>query len=123
MSKRILITLYRDEVAPRFDLCAEVLLVAVDDAGHELKRQDLVLAGSGADDLCDLILNRDVAVVIAGGMEEEHYHYLRWKRIEVIDGVAGLAEDALARYLRGELSSGDILFAGADHSAGGRDNA
>ncbi len=111
MGKKILVTLYRDEVAPRFDLCTEVLLVTVDATGHEVRRQDLVLAGSGADDLCDLILDREVSAVITGGIEEEHYHYLRWKRIEVVDAIAGPAEEALARYLKGELSSGDILFA------------
>jgi len=110
MSKNILVTLYRNEVAPRFDLASEVLLVAVDADNRELRRQELVLAHSSADDLCDLILDREVAVVITGAVEEEHYHYLRWKRLEVIDGVAGLAEDALARHLRGELESGNILF-------------
>ena len=118
MGRKILVTLYRDEVAPRFDLCSEVLLVAVDATGHVVRRQDLVLAGSGADDLCDLVLNREVAAVITGGIEEEHYHYLRWKRIEVVDGVAGLAEEALARYLKGELSSGDILFEVGDTRSG-----
>ena len=118
MSKRILVTLHRDEVAPRFDLCAEVLLVAVDAEGGELKRQDLVLAHSSADDLCDLILDREVSVVITGGIEEEHYHYLRWKRVDVIDSVAGLAEEALERYLRGELMSGDILFPRAGTAQG-----
>jgi hypothetical protein len=54
MGKKILVTLYRDEVAPRFDLCSEVLLVTVDATGHEVRRQDLVLANSSADDLCDL---------------------------------------------------------------------
>lgn len=110
MSTKILVTLYRNEVAPRFDLASEVLLVTVDATGHEVKRQELVLAHSSADDLCDLILDRDVSVVITGGMEEEHYHYLRWKRLTVLDGVAGLAEDALARHLAGQLESGDILF-------------
>ncbi|MBA4358072.1 MAG: dinitrogenase iron-molybdenum cofactor biosynthesis protein, partial [Desulfovibrio sp.] len=52
------------------------------------------------------------AAVITGGIEEEHYHYLRWKRVEVIDAVAGLAGEALAQYLKGELSAGAILFAG-----------
>lgn len=112
MGKNILVTLYRDEVAPRFDLCSEVLLVTVDATGHEVRRQDLVLAHSSADDLCDLILDREVAAVITGGIEEEHYHYLRWKRVEVIDAVAGLAGEALAQYLKGELSAGAILFAG-----------
>lgn len=122
MGKRILVTLYRNEVAPRFDLASEVLLVTLDADGREAKRQELVLAHSSADDLCDLILDREVAVVITGGMEEEHYHYLRWKRLEVIDGIAGLAEDALSRYLEGSLESGAILFpagvAGAVPSAG-----
>jgi len=115
MGKKILVTLYRDEVAPRFDLCSEVLLVTVDATGHEVRRQDLVLAHSSADDLCDLILDREVAVVITGGIEEEHYHYLRWKRVEVIDGVAGLSGEALALYLRGELEPGAILFKGLSH--------
>lgn len=122
MGKKILITLYRNEVAPRFDLASEVLLVSLDAEGREAKRQELVLAHSSADDLCDLILDREVAVVITGGMEEEHYHYLRWKRLEVIDGIAGLAEDALSRYLAGGLESGDILFprpSGAAEGQGG----
>jgi predicted Fe-Mo cluster-binding NifX family protein len=115
MGRKIMVTLYRDEVAPRFDLCAEVLLVTVDATGHEVRRQDLVLAHSNADDLCDLILDREVAAVITGGIEEEHYHYLRWKRVEVVDGVAGLAGEALALYLRGELSPGAILFPRLGH--------
>lgn len=115
MSENILVTLYRDEVAPRFDLASEVLLVTVNDEGRELRRQELVLAHASADDLCDLILDREVSVVITGGMEDEHYHYLRWKRLDVLDGVAGLAEDALARHLRGELQCGDILFPRGEH--------
>jgi predicted Fe-Mo cluster-binding NifX family protein len=110
MSKVILITLYRDEVSPRFDLATEVLLVSVDADNREVRRQELVLAHASADDLCDLILDREVSVLITGGMEEEHYHYLRWKRLDVIDAVAGLAEDALALYLQGALESGAILF-------------
>lgn len=116
MDKKILVTLYRDEVAPRFDLCTEVLLVHLDADGAELRRQDLVLAHSGADELCDLILDREVSAVITGAIEDEHYHYLRWKRVEVVDAVAGPAEEALARYLAGELSCGDILFAGRGHA-------
>jgi predicted Fe-Mo cluster-binding NifX family protein len=75
-----------------------------------------VLANSSADDLCDLILDREVAAVITGGIEEEHYHYLRWKRVEVVDCVAGLAGEALTRYLRGELEPGAILFPGLSHA-------
>jgi len=116
MGKNILVTLYRSEVSPRFDLATEVLLVTIDADGREVRRQELVLAHASADDLCDLILDREVAVLITGGMEEEHYHYLRWKRLEVLDRVAGLAAEALTRYLRGELESGDILFPRGEHA-------
>ncbi len=120
MGTKILVTLYRDEVAPRFDLCSEVLLVTVDATGREVRRQDLVLAHSSADDLCDLILDREVSAVITGGIEEEHYHYLRWKRVNVLDAVAGPAEAALSLFLRGELEAGAILFPrGADAEGGG----
>ena len=117
MGKKILVTLYRNEVAPRFDLTGEVLLVTVDADNREVRRQELVLAHSSADDLCDLILDREVAVVITGGMEEEHYHYLRWKRIDVVDSVMGPLERVVASLAAGRLKAGDILYDRAGETA------
>lgn len=111
-TKKILIPLFRDEVAPRFDLAGEALIVAVSEDGAEEGRQNLVLPHASADDLCDLVLTRDIDTVICGGIEEEYYHYLRWKRVNVLDAVAGTAQDALSRFLAGRLKSGDMLFAG-----------
>lgn len=110
LNRRVLITLYRDEVAPRFDLATEILLVTLSPDGVEEDRKTLVLAHASADELCDLILGREVNAVITGGIEEEYYHYLRWKRIDVLDSVAGPAEAALVRYRAGTLRGGDILF-------------
>jgi len=109
-TKKILIPLYRDEVAPRFDLAGEALIVSMSEDGAEEGRQSLVLPHASADDLCDLVLSRDIDTVICGGIEEEYYHYLRWKRVEVLDAVAGTAQDALARFLVGKLKAGDMLF-------------
>jgi len=108
-TKRILIPLFRDEVAPRFDLATEVLLAEVSPGG-EVVTQDYLLPHPSADGMCDLILSKGVDVVVCGAVEEEFYHYLRWKRVEVIDNIAGQARTALARYVDATLKAGDILF-------------
>jgi len=116
---RVLIPLFKDEVAPRFDLAAEALLAdvspdldgEVDGDESRIKTEDFLLPHPSADGLCDLILRKDVDVLICGGIEEEYYHYLRWKRVEVLDNVAGPAREALARYAAGTLQAGEILFA------------
>lgn len=114
-TKKILIPLFRDEVAPRFDLAVEVLILVVSEDGAIEDQKTLVLPHASADELCDLILAQGVGVVICGGVEEEYYHYLRWKRVDVIDAVAGPAEAALNLFLAGRLRPGEIVF---DRGAG-----
>jgi len=108
-TKKLLIPLFRDEVAPRFDLATEVLLAEVSVDG-DVRTQDFLLPHPSADGMCDLVLTKGVDVVICGGIEEEYYHFLRWKRVEVMDNVAAQALTALARYVDGSLKAGDILF-------------
>lgn len=107
-----LITLCRDEIAPRFDLCAEVLISPLQPADEEDKssRRHLVLAHVSGEELCDLITRSDVAVVVCGGIEEDYYHYLRWKRIEVICDVMGPLPEVLDSLASGKLQSKDCLF-------------
>lgn len=107
--KRALVTVHRDEVAPRFDLCTEVLVLDFDE-GRVTRRKDLVLAHPSADELCDLILRMDVETVVCGGIEEEYYHYLRWKRLEVLDSVAGEIEAVVGALSQGHLRQGDIFY-------------
>jgi predicted Fe-Mo cluster-binding NifX family protein len=96
-------------VSPRFDLCAEALILDLD-GGQTLRRKELVLAHPSADELCDLILKMDVETVVCGAIEEEYYHYLRWKRIEVLDSVAGSVEDVERALKEGRLREGAVLF-------------
>jgi len=107
--KRVLIPLFKDEVAPRFDLAAEALMAEVSPEGR-FTTEDFLLPHPSADGLCDLVLRKDIDVVICGGIEEEYYHYLRWKRVEVLDNVAGKAQTALELFSAGSLKAGDILF-------------
>lgn len=110
MERRILITVDRDEIASRFDLATEVLLVNISEGGEILQRKTFLLAHASGDELCDLALSRDIGTIVCGGIEEEYYHYLRWKRIDVIDAVMGPLDRVEGRLAENRLRSGDILY-------------
>jgi len=59
-----------------------------------------------------MIVREEVQVVICGGIEEEHFQYLAWKRVKVVDSVAGDVECVLERYAREALRPGDLLLDG-----------
>lgn len=111
-SEKILIPLYESEVAPRFDLATEVLIVTdIGKSGSEEQgdKRMVVLPRASADQLCHLIITEGVHTVICGGIEDDYYQYLVWKRIEVIDSVIGSSEAALKRFVEGTLAPGEIL--------------
>lgn len=109
MQNKVLIPLYGAEVSPRFDLSAEAVIVILDEDGNKREEKLVVLPRISAEKLCHLILTEGVGVVICGGIEEEYFQYLTWKRIKVYDSVIGPWEAALDRYGRGALSPGDIV--------------
>lgn len=110
-----LLALCRDEISPRFDMTAEVLIAPLpgaDDASPpaESDCKRLVLAHISSEELCDVITGAGVSVVVCGGIEEDYYHYLRWKRIDVVCDVMGPADAVLAKLCAGGLSAGDSLY-------------
>ena len=109
MTRKILITLNENDVAPRFDLATEVLIATLPEQGA-VEQKTLVLAHPSAEDLCQLILNEDIRVVVCGGIEEEFYEYLTWKKVRVLDCVMGPWEHALERLRERQLKPGAVLF-------------
>jgi predicted Fe-Mo cluster-binding NifX family protein len=109
MKRKLFIPLYEDEVAPRFDLATEVLTAECSSDGLITKDKMLILPGPSAERLCHLIITEAVQVVICGGIEQELYDYLTWKRVQVIDNVIGPSKSVLKRFSTGELSPGDIV--------------
>lgn len=95
MNDKILITILQNNVAPRFDLTAEVLIVFLNNEGGIDQRKTVVLPSVSPEDLCHLIITEGVTVAICGGIEEEYYQYLAWKKVRVIDSVIGPYETAL----------------------------
>ncbi len=107
--KRLLIPLKGDEIAPRFDLAPEVIIVAVADDGEIAEQRLMLMAHASPEALCELILREKVDVVVCCGIEEEFYQYLNWKKVRVIDSVVGSCERILDCFKSGTLVPGTIL--------------
>ena len=107
---KVLIGLYGNEVSPRFDLSSEVLIAQVDEVKRKvLEEKIVVLSQPSAEMLCHMVLTESVHAVVCGGIEDEYYQYLTWKRVEVFESIIGDAREALEQLVRGNLQSGDIL--------------
>lgn len=109
MTHRIFIPLFQEEVSPRFDLSTEVLHAESGEDGAILKEKLLILPGPSAERLCHMIITEHVHTVICGGIDQELYDFLLWKRIRVIDDVVGPGTLVLRRYLAGRLAAGDVV--------------
>jgi len=110
MPPKILIPLYGNDVAPRFDLATEVLIAITDEKVDSREEKIIVLPQASAEQLCHLILTEDIKVVICGGIEDEYYQYLTWKRVKVLDSVMGPWKTILEHFHKGTLQSGSILY-------------
>jgi hypothetical protein len=106
---KIMITIRGDFVSPRFDLSSEVIVATYYDQQLMEEPRSLLLAEVSAEIICDLALKEKVAIVICGGIEEEHYQFLTWKKITVIDAVVGPYTDVLQLAVDSGLEPGTIL--------------
>lgn len=109
MEQKILIPLYVDQVAPRFDLATEVYIVSMADDGRSIEKRTVVLPRASAEQLCHLVLLEKIGTVVCGGIEDEYYQYLKWKNVKVLDSVIGSYKDVIKRLESGTLQSGDII--------------
>jgi predicted Fe-Mo cluster-binding NifX family protein len=109
MHKKVLICLHGNDVAPRFDLTTEVFIASVGPENRIEDENTMVLPRASAEELCHMILTAHIQTVICGGIEEEYYQYLIWKRITVLDSVIGACDRVLQVFTSGSLRSGAIL--------------
>lgn len=109
MTEKILITLYGNDISPRFDLTTEVLIVNLDKTSGAREEKIVVLQQSSSEQLCNLIVKDGIQTVICGGIEDEYYQYLNWKKVQVIDSVIGSYKNVLRHFFEGTIQSGDIV--------------
>jgi predicted Fe-Mo cluster-binding NifX family protein len=114
MAQKVLIPLNGNDVASRFDLATEVLIAVGGGVGVKTKEKIVVLSESSSEKLCQLILAEGIDTVICNGIEEEHYQYLTWKRVQVLDSVMGSWKSVLKRFYEGTLKPGEILYKDTD---------
>jgi len=114
VTMKVLVTIWKTDVAPRFDLAAEVLIVDIDADGNATDKKTLVLPTVSAEELCHLVLTENIHTVICGGIEQEYYDYLNWKKVRVLDSVIGPYERALELVGKNRLEDGAILFKTGD---------
>jgi len=111
VNKKILIPIAGDDVAPRFDLATEVLIITVSSKNNEIEEErTIVLPRASSEKLCHLILTENIQVVICGAIEDEFYQFLRWKQVTVFDTVIATWQDAFDGFLENRLVPGDIFY-------------
>jgi predicted Fe-Mo cluster-binding NifX family protein len=108
--KKVLLTVDGNDIAPRFDLAPEVLVISLSSDPSLEETKTVVLPRPSAEMVCHVATAENVQAVICGGIEEEYLQYFSWKRIELIHSVIGPAEHAVENFRKGTLKSGDILF-------------
>jgi predicted Fe-Mo cluster-binding NifX family protein len=106
---KILITAQGDFVAQRFDLAAEVVIAIVENGELKSGPRAIIMDRPSAEDLCNMIMEENIDLVICGGIEDRHYQFLVWKKIQVIDFVIGDYESVLKKAISGELRPGELL--------------
>jgi len=108
---KVMIAVTGTDVAPRFDLTVEALIVVVENGKIQAEPRELVLSEPSGDELCALAVSEAVDLVICGGIDEVHYEYLAWKKIRTIDGIIGPYQEAVRLLLKDKLSANTIVSA------------
>lgn len=109
---KVLIPLYENEIAPRFDLATDVLIVADDPEtpSEPPREQVIVLAKASPEEMSRLVLSEGVETVICAGIEERFHQFLTWKRIAVVDNVIGPVDRVVEAFFAGTLQSGSSFY-------------
>lgn len=106
---KIMITTRGDFVSPRFDMSPEVIIATCYDHQLLAEPNSLILSKMSAELICDLVLKEKINVVVCGGIDEEHYQFLTWKKIRVLDSVIGSHAEVLQLAIKNSLKPGTIL--------------
>lgn len=111
--EKILIPLLDNELAPRFDLAPEVLIVSVireTTAMGRIEERVVVLETPSAESVCRLAVAESIHTVVCAGIEKEHLDFLEWKGIRVADDICGPVDAVLEAFLMGKLTPGQNYF-------------
>ena len=109
MTHKLCIPVHQENIAPRFDMAIEVFIILLSVNMAVEEKKTIVLSRSSADELCHLILSENITTLICGAIEDEYYQFLKWKKINIFDSVAGTWLNAFDKWKGNILNPGDIL--------------
>ncbi|CCH50401.1 NifB/NifX family molybdenum-iron cluster-binding protein [Pseudodesulfovibrio piezophilus] len=111
--EKILIPLLGKELAPRFDLAAEVLVVSIireTSAMGRVEEKNVAIENPSAESMCRAAVSEGIQTVICAGIEKEFFDFLEWKGIRVVDDICGPADIVLEAYLGGRIAHGQNYY-------------
>ncbi len=111
--EKILIPLLDNDVAPRFDLATDVLIVTIPretSRRESLEEKVVVLDHASAESICRLAISENVHTVICAGIEAKYHDFLQWKGTKVVDDVCGPVDTVLDAYHDKRLVPGSCLY-------------
>lgn len=111
--EKVMIPLMNNDVAPRFDLATDVLIVNIARETYAMGKvveKVVVLDNPSSEAMCRLALSEDVTAVICAGIEGEYYDFLEWKGAKVLDDICGPVDTILEAYLAGSLTPGACFY-------------
>ena len=111
--EKILIPLIGNELAPRFDIALEVLIVSVTretSAMGKIDEKVVILDTPSSEAMYRMVMSENIKTIICSGIEKEIFDFLRRKRIRIIDNVCGPVDTVLEAYLMGNLSQGQSYY-------------
>ncbi len=112
--QKMMVLIQGDFVAPRFDLAAELLIVQFEKGQVIGEPKMIIMERSSAEELCQMVVEENITIVICGGIGEVHYNFLVWKKVVVLDAVVGSWRAAVAKGVAATLQQGEILISKND---------
>lgn len=114
--EKILIPLRDNDVAPRFDLATDVLIVTLirkTEASDTVEEKVVVLDHASPETMCRLAISENIQTVICAGIESEYHDFLEWKGAKVMDDICGPVDAVLESHLASQLSPGMCFYLNA----------
>ncbi|MCQ2501115.1 MAG: FKBP-type peptidyl-prolyl cis-trans isomerase [Lachnospiraceae bacterium] len=114
---RIAVTYENDEIFQHFGHCEVFKIYDVED--NQVVAAQLIKAnGSGHDAMAALLADKDIEVLICGGIGAGAQNALDEAGIDVMAGQTGNVDEAVAAYLRGELVNSGVNCDHHSHDEG-----
>ncbi len=107
--QKLMAPIQGDFVAPRFDLATEILIANYENGSLQGKPRTIIMESPSDEALCRMVVEEHITDMVCGGIEELHYNFLVWKKVNILDGVIGRWQAALEKLLAGTLKQGAIL--------------